>query len=136
MSAVDLAAFAVTTGVHQSFDESFEPGRGHMIVRVQNCLPVSYVDTPLRATAPNVRIEFPQTEGASRFFYTEDSGEVSVSREYTSEFGFGGAFNFPPYNIAVRAIDVDTEHEVASGRAQIVPGGVAFLYLLPRSNAR
>jgi hypothetical protein len=122
--------------VHRSVDEGFEPGRGHMIVRVQNCLPVFYLDTPLRATAPNVRIEFPQTKGASRFFYTEESGEVSVSREHTSDFGFGGAFNFPPLNIAVGAIDVDTEREVANGRAQIVPGGIAFLYLLPRSNAR
>lgn len=136
MSPIDLAAFAVTTGIHDSFDQNFEPGRGHMIIRVQNCLPVSYVDTPLRATAPNVRIEFPEIEGASRFFYTEDSGEVSVSREYTSLFGFGGAFNFPPFNIAVSAIDIETEREVANGRAQIVPGGIAFLYLLPRSDAR
>jgi hypothetical protein len=136
LSDVDLAAFAITTGVHKTFDEAFEPDRGHMIVRVQNCLPVTYVDTPLRATAPNVRIEFPETEGASQFFYTEESGEVSVSREYTSIFGFGGAFNFPPYNIAVRAVDVDTEQEVASGRAQIVAGGIAFLYLLPRSAVR
>jgi hypothetical protein len=104
-----------------------------MIVRVQSCLPIRYLDTPLRATAPNVEVVLDSHPGASPFFYTDEDGAVSVARDRTSSFGFGGVFNLPPYNVGVRAIDTISGSEVASGRGLVVEGGIAFVYLLPRS---
>jgi hypothetical protein len=131
--ALDLAAFALATGVHTTLDEPFPANVGHIIVRVQSCLPLRYLETDLRATGPDVRIEYDEIEGASRFFYSEPTGEVSATRTDTSVFGYGGAFNFPQRNIELRAIDTLSGSEVASGRVQTVPGGMGFLYLLPRS---
>jgi hypothetical protein len=133
LGALDLAAFALATGVHSTLVEPFPANVGHVIVRVQSCLPLRYLNTNLHATGPDVRIEFDAIDGASRFFYTEPSGEVSASRTETSSDGYGGAFNFPPHNIELRAIDTISGSEVASGRVQIVTGGIGFLYLLPRS---
>lgn len=128
-----LKAFALRTGVHKSTSDAFDPGLGHMIVRIQSCLPLRYLDSPLRATAEGVEITFDDLPGASRFFYTEADGEVSVGRDRTSSFGFGGAFNLPPYNVNVTATDLATGAQVASGQAQVVAGGMAFMYLVPRS---
>ena len=133
MSPLDLAWFALTTGVHDTLNEPFPADAGHIIVRVQSCLPLRYLDTELRATGPEVRIEYDEIEGASGFFYSEPTGEVSTTRTETSVFGYGGAFNFPPHNIELRAIDTVSGSEVASGRVQVVTGGMGFLYLLPRS---
>jgi hypothetical protein len=136
LSPVDLAFYGVMTGVHKAVDEPFDPDVGHMIVRVQNCLPLRYLGSDsLQATAANVEFRVDEVDGASpsQFFYTEESNEVSVSRKYTSHHGFAGAFNFPPYNIRVTATEVTTGLEVASGRVQIVAGGMGFLYLAPRA---
>jgi hypothetical protein len=130
-----INALAVITGVHQTTDEPFDPGVGHLIFRIQNCLPQRFHDNPQPpiAEAENIAISFAPNDGATQVFYTEPSGGVSVTLEATTLDGVGGAFNLLPRNVTVTAVDTVTQREVARGTIRIPQGGIGFMFLLPPS---
>ena len=132
-NAVD--ALAVITGVHESVDEPFDPELGHLIFRMQTCVPQRFHDNPEApiAEAPGIAIRFVPDEGATQPFYTEETGGVSTTLETTTLDGTGGAFNLLARNTTVIAVDTLTDREVARGSIRIPAGGIGFMFLLPRS---
>jgi hypothetical protein len=135
LTDASIGALAVVTGVHQSFDQPFDPNVGHMIFRIQSCLPLRYLgnsDFP-RAEASDVRVRFEPNDGATSVFYTDKSGGVALALEATSSNGFGGAFNLPARNLSVTAVDSISDRTVATGTVVIRPGTVGFIYLVPNS---
>lgn len=130
-----LKALALITGIHESADDSFDPGVGHLIFRMQSCVPQRFHDNAVApiAEAPDIAVSFAPDEGASRSFYTEETGGVSVTLDATTTDGTGGAFNLLPRNTTVTAVDTATGREVARGTVRIPEGGIGFMFLLPRS---
>ena len=130
-----VKALALITGVHQSADDMFEPGRGHLIFRVQGCLPMRYLsggELPLAETA-GAHVSFEPSDGATQVFYTEESGGVSVNLDATTIDALGGAFNVAPRNLTVTAVDVATDREVARGTVRVRAGAIGYMYLVARS---
>jgi hypothetical protein len=130
-----LAGLAVATGVHKSFAEPFDPTTGHVIFRVQGCLPVRYLDnTGLpHAEAADVKVSISPNPGASRVFYTDKSNAVALALDRTSSRGVGGAFSLPASNLTVSAVDMKSGREVSTGTVLVRARGVAFMYMLPNS---
>jgi hypothetical protein len=131
----DVKALALITGVHDSADDMFEPGRGHLIFRIQGCLPMRYLSTgefPQAETA-GVHISFAPNDGATQVFYTEETGGVSVNLDATTIDALGGAFNVAPRNLTVTAVDVATDREVARGVVNVRVGAIGYMYLVARS---
>lgn len=126
---------AVTTGVHKTVDEKFDPSLGHIIFRAQNCLPPRYLDrdNPPHAEAAGVHVSVDPNENASPVFYTDKSGGVSLSQDATSSTGLGGAFGFPAHNLTVTATDAATSRKVATGTVVVRPATIGFIYLVPSS---
>jgi hypothetical protein len=135
LSPTELGALAIITGIHKSIDEPFDPGLGHLIFRVQGCLPMRYVanDVPPSAGVAGVRVEFSPNDGASQTFYLEENGSVSVTLTKTTAQGLGGAFNLLPRNVTVKAIDVATDREVARGTVNVRAGTIGFAWMVARS---
>jgi hypothetical protein len=132
LSQVALKSLALLTKVHRSADDEFDPDRGHLIVRVQGCLPMRYLNRPdsPQAEAENARLSFEPSEGATRFFYTEESGAVSTTLEMTTSDGVGGAFNVQPTTVSVTAVDTVSGKEMASGDVLVNAGSIAYMYLV------
>jgi hypothetical protein len=130
-----LAALAVFAHVHKTITEPFDPNTGHVIFRVQGCLPVRYLDnTGLpHAEAADVKVTVSPNPDASRVFYTDKSSSVALALDRTSSSGIGGAFSLPTGNLSVSAMDTKSGREVATGTVQVQAGGVAFMYMLPTS---
>jgi hypothetical protein len=130
-----LAALAVISGVHSSTTETFNPDAGHLIFRVQGCLPLRYLNAPdlPRAEVANVQVSFEPNDGASRIFYTEPAGGVSVTLDATTSDGVGGSFEVPARNVTVHCVDAHTAKEVASGSVRVRAGAIGYTYLVPRS---
>jgi hypothetical protein len=98
-------------------------------------LPLRYVDRPNapHAQQEGVVFSFEPKEGASRVFYTEPNGGVSVTLEATTRDGVGGAFEVPARNIAVHAVDMRSGKEVATGSVRVRAGAIGYAYMIPRS---
>jgi hypothetical protein len=130
-----VGALAVFAGVHEKTDDPFDPGLGFLIVRIQGCLPMRYLNRTERpiSEVDNVRLSFSPSDGATRIFYTSTSGSVAVSLDKTTTDGVGGAFNITPASVTVTAVDTLTDREVASGNVQVNAGGIGFMFLLPRA---
>jgi hypothetical protein len=130
-----LSYFASVTGVHADPSEPFDPAVGHLIFRVQNCLPLRYLqaETPPMASAGGARVAFTPNEGATKVFYLEETGPVADNLTATTRQGLGGAFNLLPRNVTVNAIDVASGREIARGTVNIRPGAIGFVWLVPRS---
>ncbi|MFI5309188.1 MAG: hypothetical protein ACHQ53_17665, partial [Polyangiales bacterium] len=62
-----LAGLAVIVGLHQSADEPFNADAGHLIFRVEGCLPLRYLnaDQLPRAEVADVKVSFEPNDGAS-----------------------------------------------------------------------
>lgn len=131
LSGAAVDGLAMVTQVGNNFD----PERGHLIVRIQGCLPLRYLNPiePPKAEAEHVKISFEPSEGATQVFYTAANGGVVVTLEETSTDGVGGAFNVQPSNVEVTALDTVSGEVVASGNVQVNAGSIGFMYLMPRS---
>jgi hypothetical protein len=136
LSPSALTALALITGVHQSAEEMFDPEVGHLIFRVQGCLPMRYLNNPMappQAEVADVHIRFEPDDGATQVFYTDENSSVSLTLEATSKDGVGGAFNVPARNVTVHAVDALDDREVARGSVRIRPGALGYVYLVARS---
>lgn len=124
---------ALQTGVHQAFNDAFDPNLGHMIFRTQNCLPLRFLDQEAapHAEAGGVRVRVDPDEGGSPIFYTDKSGLVSPSLDATTSNGFGGTFNLPAHNPRVTGVDAMSERPLESGTVAIRPATVGFMFLVP-----
>ena len=131
LNDVAVAGLAMITQVEDDFD----PERGHLIVRIQGCLPLRYLNPiePPKAEAEHVKLSFEPAEGATRVFYTAPNGGVALSLEETTTDGVGGAFNVQPSNVTVTAVDTVSGEVVATGNVQVNAGSIGFMYLLPRA---
>jgi hypothetical protein len=136
LRARDINALALVTGVHTRVDEPFEPGSGHLIFRVEGCLPLRYLAADERpiAEVSGVHVEFAPNDFGSDIFYTDGSGSVSLTLEETSADGVGGAFEVPARNLTVTATDVRSGRSIATGSVAVRPGALGFAYLAPRSS--
>lgn len=135
LTSAALAGLAVATGVHKAFTDPFDPTTGHVIFRVQGCLPMRYLDnTGLpHAEAADVKVSISPNPGSSRVFYTDKSDAVALALDMTSSRGVGGAFSLPATNLTVSAVDTKSGREVSTGTVLVRAGGVAFMYMLPSS---
>lgn len=133
LDAASVRALARATGVHKTPEQEFDPAVGHLIFRIQSCVPLRYLinDAFPLADAANVAIEFEPNDGASDVFYLSDTGAVSASLKATSRAGVGGAFNVPAVNLNVTATNVADGRVVAQGPVQARPGTIGFIYMLP-----
>ena len=130
----DVQALAVVTGVHASFDEPFAPDTGHLIFRVQGCLPLRYLDGDRpNAEVSGARVDFAPNDLGADVFYTDDTGSVSLTLEATTSDGLGGVFEAPARNVTVTATDVNSGREIATASVRVKMGGIGLVYLAPRS---
>jgi hypothetical protein len=130
-----LQALAAASGVHSTPQEQFDAKVGHMIFRVQNCVPQRFLHNlqPPRAEAADVQVSFGEQPGASRIFYVDKSSNLSLTLEATSTQGVGGVFNLPARNLSVTATDAISGDEIADGTVVVRPGAIGFIYLLPKA---
>ncbi len=135
LNDLSLAGLAVVAGVHSSIDQPFDPNLGHLIFRVQSCLPVRYLDNPglPYAEAEDVRVSVSPNPGGSQVVYTDKSGNLTIDLEATTSRGVGGAFSLPARNLSVSAVDTQSGLEVATGTVVVRAGSIAFMYMLPKS---
>jgi hypothetical protein len=131
----DIDALAVITGVHATVGEPFAAGTGHLIFRVQGCLPLRYLGTDERPHAElgGLRVDFEPNDFESAIFYTDTSGAVSLTLEESSFDGVGGAFEVPARNLTVTATDVRSGRQIATGNVRVRAGAIGLTYLAPRS---
>lgn len=136
ISEPNLYAFAGLTEYLSSAGRTeFDPERGHLIVRTQGCLPLRYLGTeqpPLAETA-GIVVEAQPHDGASRFYYTEVNGLVSLPLEETTTDGVAGAFELPAGTVTVTAKRADTGEVVARTTLPVRPGEIAFAYMVARA---
>lgn len=132
----DLRSLAQLTGYHSTADEPFAADRGHLIVRVQGCLPFGYLNNPNtpRAEAANVVISASPNDGASRFYYTDlrTGGMIDTNLDATTKDGVAGAFELPAGLVTVVARRSDNGAEVARAGVRVEAGKLSYVYLLPR----
>jgi hypothetical protein len=135
LTDMDIQNFALATGVHADATDTFDPALGHIIFRVQNCLPITYIRRTAapHAEAANVQIMIEDAKGSSPVFYVDRLGSVAPELEATSATGLGGAFNFPGRNRTVTAFDAKTGRQLANVTAVVRPKAIAFVYLVPNS---
>ena len=134
ISEGSLRALALVTEHHSSEDDAFDPSRGHLIFRIQGCLPMRFLGTPVlpRAEVADIQVVAAPSDGASKLFYTENAGNVSLTLEQTSNDGVGGGFDFPARNVSVTAKRADGR-EVARGSVRLKAGAIGYVYLRPNS---
>lgn len=130
-----LLALASAAGIHSTPQQQFDANVGHMIFRVQNCVPQRFLHNlqPPRAEASDVQVSFGEQPGASRIFYVDKSGNLSLELDATSTQGVGGVFSLPARNLSVTAVDAVSGDEIADGTVVVRPGAIGFIYLLPKS---
>jgi hypothetical protein len=131
-----VAGLAVTVGLHKKLDEPFEPNTGHLIARMQNCLPLRYLDVedPARAgRARDVVFRFTPDSGATRIYYINDMATLDSALDRTSWRGYAGAFQVPATNVTVTATHAVTGKPLASGTLTIRDGTIGFMYLVPNT---
>jgi hypothetical protein len=129
-----VAGLALKAGVHSRLEEPFEPNTGHLIARMQNCLPLRYLDSqdPSRAgRARDVTFRFTPDTGATRMFYVNDMATLDTALDRTTWRGYAGAFEVPPTNVTVTATHAVTGKPLASGTLTIRDGTIGFMYLVP-----
>jgi hypothetical protein len=126
--AVD--ALAVVTRLHSEAGQPFAPNTGHLIMRVQTCLPLRYLDH-VNARAKDVRLTFTPNQGASRVYYVNDLGTVDLQLDATSARGYAGAFEVPVTNVRVTATLARTGKQVATGVIPVRDGSIGYMYLMP-----
>ncbi|HKP56276.1 MAG TPA: hypothetical protein VJV78_06140 [Polyangiales bacterium] len=132
-----VAGLAVTVGLHTRLDEPFEPNTGHLIARMQNCLPLRYLDSqdPDRAgRARDVTFRFTPNGGATKMYYVNDMATLDTALDRTSWRGYAGAFQVPPTNVTVTAKHAVTGQQLASGTLTIRDGTIGFMYLVPNTS--
>jgi hypothetical protein len=131
-----VAGLAVLAGLHTTLDQPFEPNTGHLIARIQNCLPLRYLDSqdPGRAgRARDVKFRFTPDSGATRVFYVNDMAMLAPALDRTGWRGYAGAFQVPPTNVTVTATHAVTGKPLASGTLTIRDGTIGFMYLVPNT---
>jgi len=135
LTSQNVDTLAVITGVHAKNGMPFAPDSGHLIFRVQGCLPLRYLGTDERphAEITGAHVAFAPNDYGSDIFYTDGTGFVSLTLDETTFDGTGGAFEVPARNITVTATDVASGREIASGSVRVRPGAIGFAYLAPRS---
>ncbi|MFI5309503.1 MAG: hypothetical protein ACHQ53_19255, partial [Polyangiales bacterium] len=113
----------------------FNADAGHLIFRVEGCLPLRYLnaDQLPRAEVADVKVSFEPNDGASPIFYTEPSGAVSVTLDATTSDAVGGSFEVPARNLTVHGVDTHSGKEVAGGSVRVRAGAIGFMYLVARS---
>ncbi|HKU37751.1 MAG TPA: hypothetical protein VJR89_06375 [Polyangiales bacterium] len=131
-----VQALAVTVGLHTQYDQPFEKNTGHLIARMQNCLPLRYLDVqdPERtARARDVVFRLAPDTGASRVFYINPMATVDLELDRTTWRGYGGAFQVPAVNVTVTARHAVTDKLLGSGTVTIRDGTIGFMYLVPNT---
>lgn len=131
----DIENLALVTNVHDMPGIPFEPDSGHLIFRVQGCLPLRYLGTDERphAEVTGAHVVFAPNDFGSDIFYTDGTGFVSLTLDETTFDGVGGAFEVPARNLTVTATDTRSGREIASGSVRVRQGAIGFAYLAPRS---
>jgi hypothetical protein len=136
LAANAVSSLAVASQFHDALDEKFKPGTGFMIARIQNCLPLRYMETyrdgvnPI-ARARDVRFTFTPSTGASRVYYVNDMAALDPALDRTSTRAYAGAFEVLAANITVTAINATTGRVLATGTLPIRESTLGFMYLLP-----
>lgn len=130
-----LKGLALLSEYHESVDEEFAQDRGHLIVRIQNCLPVEYLNSnrTVSAEAPNIVFEAMPSVGSSPLYYTNADSFLTRSLTATTIDGVAGAFELPVANVEVVATLENSGQEVARTTIPIRAQQTSFAYLLPRA---
>jgi hypothetical protein len=138
LGASAVTGLAVASQVHDSPMEKFKPGTGFLIARIQNCLPLRYMETyrdgatPI-ARARDVRFTFTPSTGASRMYYVNEQAMLDPTLDRTSRRGYAGAFELLATNVTVTAMLADTGRVLATGVLPIREATIGFMYLVPNT---
>jgi hypothetical protein len=133
-----VMGLAVASQVHDTPQEMFKSGTGFLIARVQNCLPLRYMETYRAGATPiararDVRFTFTPSTGASRMYYINDQAMLDLTLDRTSIRGYAGAFELLATNVTVTATHANTGKVLATGVLPIREGTIGFMYLLPNT---
>lgn len=131
--AVDTLAIIV--GLHDQGDQPFRPGTGHLITRMQNCLPMRYLEMEgLDSRAQDVEFNFTPQAGATQMYYVDSMAMIDIALDRTSSRGYAGAFEVQATNVTVTAKHAVTGETLASGVVPLREGTIGYMYLVPRTS--
>jgi hypothetical protein len=115
--------------------EKVLPGKGHLLVKAQNCLPERYVnDTNTNANAEGVIARYVALGDGSKIYYTGKGLTLNIEASSTLLEGnsFGGAFNLSPGPVTVTGSHAD--RNIYSGGFTMRADYIGAIFLVP--NAR
>jgi hypothetical protein len=129
-----VQGLAVAVRFHDKLDQPFKSGTGFLISRIQNCLPLRYMEEPNPiARARDVKLTFTPSSGASRMYYLNDMASLDASLDRTSTRAYGGAFEVLAGNVTVTAKHAETGKVLAMGVLPVREAEIGFMYLVPDS---
>jgi hypothetical protein len=129
-----VSGLAVQLRLHSKVEDPFDPERGHLIIRIQSCLPLRYLDTiDPGGRAKDVKFTFGPSQGATRIYYVNDQATVDLNQDRTSIRGYAGAFEVTATNVSVTAEHAVTGKQVATGVVSIRAGSIGYMYLMPNA---
>jgi hypothetical protein len=133
-----VSNLAVASQVHDSPMEKFKPGTGFLIARIQNCLPLRYMETYREGATPiararDVRFTFTPSTGASRIYYVNEQAMLDLTLDRTSIRAYAGAFEVLATNVTVTATHAETGKVLATGVLPIRDAKIGFMYLVPNT---
>jgi hypothetical protein len=128
-----VQGLAVSSGIHTALDQPFKEGTGHLIARMQNCLPMKYLEgDDLDSRARDVEFTFSPQAGASQIFYIDAQAMLDKTLTRTSSRGYAGVFEVQATQVTVIAKHADTGKQLARAIIPLREDTIGYVYLIPQ----